>query len=146
MSDLIASTTLWSPEEQEILARIARLVIGDDPEGLMPAVDESILAQVFNRATGFERPIRRGFGVLEKVCEGDVASQGDESLTALMEAHPELRSMLRAMMQVVAQCYYEDARVLAALGFEARPPFPAGHELEEGDWSLLDPVRARGPA
>jgi hypothetical protein len=26
---------------------------------------------------------------------------------------------------------------------EPRPPFPEGFEVEEGDWSLLDPVRAR---
>jgi hypothetical protein len=26
---------------------------------------------------------------------------------------------------------------------EARPPFPKGHEVEQGDWSLLDPVRMR---
>jgi hypothetical protein len=30
-----------------------------------------------------------------------------------------------------------------SLGLEARPPFPKGHTLEQGDWSLLDPVRSR---
>jgi hypothetical protein len=28
---------------------------------------------------------------------------------------------------------------------EARPPFPQGFSVEQGDWSLLDPVRARAP-
>jgi len=27
------------------------------------------------------------------------------------------------------------------LDLEPRPPFPKGHELEQGDWTLLDPVR-----
>jgi len=44
---------------------------------------------------------------------------------------------------VVAQCYYRDDRVMQSLGMELRPPFPKGFEVEQGDWSLLDPVRAR---
>jgi hypothetical protein len=45
--------------------------------------------------------------------------------------------------RVVLQCYYRDDRVLEALGLEARAPFPKGHVLEQGDWSLLDAVHAR---
>ena len=41
--------------------------------------------------------------------------------------------------------YYRDDRVLLALGLEARAPFPKGHALEQGDWSLLDAVRKRAP-
>ncbi len=48
-----------------------------------------------------------------------------------------------ALVRVVLQCYYRDNRVLRSLGLELRPPFPKGYELEQGDWSLLDPVRAR---
>jgi hypothetical protein len=36
-----------------------------------------------------------------------------------------------------------DDRVVRSLGLEPRPPHPKGHVLEDGDWSLLDPVRAR---
>ena len=37
------------------------------------------------------------------------------------------------------------ARVLESLGTPPRPPFPEGYEVDQGDWSLLDPVRNRGP-
>lgn len=47
------------------------------------------------------------------------------------------------LVRVVLQCYYRDDRVLRSLGLELRAPFPKGHVLEDGDWSLLDPVRAR---
>jgi hypothetical protein len=50
-----------------------------------------------------------------------------------------------ALTRVVLQCYYRDDRVVRSLGLEPRPPFPKGHVLEDGDWSLLDPVRARPP-
>jgi hypothetical protein len=33
--------------------------------------------------------------------------------------------------------------VLRSLGLELRAPFPQGYALEQGDWSLLDPVKAR---
>jgi hypothetical protein len=50
-----------------------------------------------------------------------------------------------ALTRVILQCYYRDDRVVR-LGLEPRPPHPMGHVLEEGDWSLLDPVRVRPPA
>jgi hypothetical protein len=48
-----------------------------------------------------------------------------------------------ALSRVILQCYYRDDRVVRSLGLEPRPPFPKGHTLEQGDWSLLDPVRGR---
>lgn len=47
------------------------------------------------------------------------------------------------LVRVVLQCYYRDDRVLRSLGLELRAPFPKGYTLNEGDWSLLDPVRVR---
>ena len=50
---------------------------------------------------------------------------------------------LMGLSRVILQCYYRDDRVMRSLGLEPRPPFPKGFEVEQGDWSLLDPVRAR---
>ncbi|WP_092515835.1 hypothetical protein [Afipia sp. GAS231] len=50
------------------------------------------------------------------------------------------------LVRVVLQCYYRDDRVLRSLGLELRAPFPQGYTLEQGDWSLLDPVKARPPS
>jgi hypothetical protein len=47
------------------------------------------------------------------------------------------------LVRVVLLCYYRDDRVMRSLGQEPRPPFPKGHVVEQGDWSLLDPVRKR---
>ena len=49
------------------------------------------------------------------------------------------------LTRIVLLCYYRDDRVMISLGLEPRPPFPKGHEIEQGDWSLLDPVRVRAP-
>jgi hypothetical protein len=48
------------------------------------------------------------------------------------------------LARVILQCYYRDDRVLRSLGIELRAPFPKGHVLPDGDWSVLDPVKARG--
>jgi hypothetical protein len=50
---------------------------------------------------------------------------------------------LAALVRVVLLCYYRDDRVMRSLGQEPRPPFPKGHVVEQGDWSLLEPVRKR---
>jgi hypothetical protein len=47
--------------------------------------------------------------------------------------------------RVILQCYYRDDRVLKSLNLEPRAPFPRGHRLDQGDWSLLDAVKARAP-
>jgi hypothetical protein len=47
------------------------------------------------------------------------------------------------LVRVVLQCYYRDDRVLRSLGLELRAPFPKGYVLPDGDWSLLDSVKAR---
>ncbi len=49
------------------------------------------------------------------------------------------------LTRIVLHCYYRDDRVMRSLDMELRPPFPQGFEVEQGDWSLLDPVRARPP-
>jgi hypothetical protein len=52
-------------------------------------------------------------------------------------------SAAATLTRVVLQCYYRDDRVLRSLGLELRPPFPQGYALDQGDWSLLDPVKVR---
>jgi len=39
--------------------------------------------------------------------------------------------------------YYQDVRVVAALGLAPRPPHPEGYDMPADDLSLLDPVRQR---
>jgi hypothetical protein len=50
---------------------------------------------------------------------------------------------VQVLGRVVLAAYYRDDRVVRSLGRETRPPFPKGHILPDGDWSLLDVVKAR---
>ena len=69
-------------------------------------------------------------------------ADGGPLLETFSRAHADLAP---ALVAILAQCYYRDDRVMASLGMEARPPYPGGFEVEDGDWSLLDPVKAREP-
>jgi choline dehydrogenase-like flavoprotein len=62
-----------------------------------------------------------------------------------MELRAKGGAAVATLTRVVLQCYYRDDRVVRSLRLEPRPPYPKGHVLEDGDWSLLDPVRARSP-
>jgi hypothetical protein len=64
----------------------------------------------------------------------------DAAIQRLLQTH---QAAMGQLIAVVAQCYYRDDRVMRSLDMEPRPPFPKGFEVEQGDWSLLDPVRAR---
>ena len=60
------------------------------------------------------------------------------------EFDPAAISGQRTLVSIIAQCYYRDDRVMRSLEMEPRSPFPQGFEVEQGDWSLLDPVKRRG--
>src|SRR5262245_66003567 len=69
-----------------------------------------------------------------------VDAEAEANATALLRRElPEITALGRAVLQ----CYYRDDRVVRSLGLEQRPPYPKGHVLEQGDWSLLDAVRGR---
>ena len=97
--------------------------LGRDTALVREALDQ--LARLAGQALADLDPAR-----LEAVAVELRASGGDAVMT---------------LTRVVLQCYYRDDRVVRSLGLEPRPPYPKGHVLEDGDWSLLDPVRARPP-
>jgi hypothetical protein len=84
----------------------------------------------------------------------DLAANGGAALADLDPARAEaIAASFQAsggasaatLGRVILQCYYRDDRVLRSLGMDPRAPFPKGHTVEQGDWSLLDAVRSRKP-
>ncbi|MCP5265736.1 MAG: hypothetical protein H6934_06475 [Burkholderiaceae bacterium] len=69
------------------------------------------------------------------------AARQRELAARFRQAEPAHADLLGA---VTVRCYYRDDRVMRSLGMEVRPPYPQGFEVDDGDWSLLEPVRSRG--
>lgn len=67
-----------------------------------------------------------------------------EGVAALAELASSQHALPPLLVLHAYAGYYQQPRVLEALGIEPRPPHPAGYATVEGDLSLLEPVRQRG--
>jgi hypothetical protein len=103
-----------------------------------------IFADIVRSLGRDEGVVREALAVLSDLAGGGFAQLDEVEAQALAMAFlGRAGPNIRAMGQAVLQCYYRDDRVFLALGREPRAPFPVGHKLEQGDFSLLDAVRDR---
>jgi len=131
--------------ERRDLRRLAGFMVPASAEyGVPGADDETIFADIVRSLGRDENDIRNALAMLRDMTDGDFADLDDakaEAAAMLLLSHEG--PVLIALGRAVLQCYYRDDRVMRAVGREPRPPFPRGHVLEQGDWSLLDAVRGR---
>ena len=147
--DFISSDRGLSGTERALLRAFAGAVIPASTEyGVPGADDEAIAADIVEGATGSAGEVAPGLAALDALSRerrgGGFVTLDPAGRVAVAEAfHAARRELARPLITLVAQCYYRDERVMASLGMEPRPPYPDGFEVEQGDWSLLDPVRRR---
>ena len=128
------------------LRTIAGLMIPASEEYKVPAAnDAAIQADILKTLGRDTKPMAAALDHLARLAGQPLAELDAARRDAVVQ---EFRSSGGApaavLARVILQCYYRDDRVLRSLGIELRPPFPKGHVLPDGDWSLLDPVRSRG--
>ena len=138
---------LLTPRQSDDLRAIAGVIIPasmefDVPGADDPAIQADILATL-GRDAGLVREALDELARLAGVPLASLDPMRRESVG--MELRAKGGAAVATLTRVILQCYYRDDRVVRSLGLEPRPPFPKGHVLEDGDWSLLDPVRARPP-
>ena len=142
MSEQILTET----EISDLRCLAGMIVPASEKYGVPGADDDTIFADIVNSIGRDAHTVRAALAALRALTGGSFAA-----LDAMRRA--EVATKLRAeggvavgvLTRVVLLCYYRDDRVMVSLGLEVRPPFPQGHVLEQGDWSLLDPVRTRKP-
>jgi hypothetical protein len=146
MTSTIPIAIPLAAHELGALRRVAAMMIPASAEhGVPGADDDAIFADVVG-SLGVDAPaVRDALAALAALAGGPFADAPDAVAQAAAQRFREPRTPLVATLeQVIARCYYRDDRVMRSLGMEPRPPFPKGFDVEPGDWSLLDPVRARG--
>jgi hypothetical protein len=126
---------------------IAGLIVPPSAKyGVPGADDDEIFCDIVNSIGRDANEVGAALAKLRSLAGGPFAALG---ATRRREVAAKLRAgggaPVAVLTRIVLLCYYRDDRVMASLGLEARPPFPKGHPLEQGDWSLLDQVRARKP-
>jgi hypothetical protein len=136
----------FSERELDLLRAFADTAIPASPKyGLPGAGDPAIFAQIAAAAQHDVAGMKAVLAGLDATGGGDfLALSADSRLQAAANLRRQSETAALALGNLVAGCYYRDDRVMAAIGMEARSPFPKGFEVEQGDWSLLDKVRS-GP-
>jgi hypothetical protein len=136
-----------TPAQRDDLCAIAGIIIPSSTEFDVPGADDPAIQADMLATLG--RDVALVGQALDELAR--IAGQPFASLDPArrQEAATALRARggpaVAALTRVVLQCYYRDDRVVRSFGLEPRAPYPQGHVLEDGDWSLLDPVRARPP-
>lgn len=67
-----------------------------------------------------------------------------EQQLLLTKNQRKLTAFLNNIMIPLITQYYSNDQVLKGIGYGDRPPFPEGHEVIEGDLTLLEDVYGRG--
>jgi len=134
--------------QRDDLRTVAGMIIPASDEYKVPgADDDAIQADVLATLGRDTATVRAALDHLARLA-GKPLSELDAARREVVaqEFRATGGSAAATLVRVVLQCYYRDDRVLRSLGLELRAPFPKGYTLEQGDWSLLDPVKARQPS
>lgn len=138
--------TLTDAETRDLRALAGLMIPASATHGVPGADDDLIFADILK---SLERDTADAKTALQQLVT--LSGGAFSNLTAERRGEVAARfkqeggAPLFALNRVVLLCYYRDDRVMRSLGQEPRSPFPKGHVVEQGDWSLLDPVRKRPP-
>lgn len=149
MSDLIKTELPLTSEERQILKVIVNEIIPADDQFRVPgAADPDIFTRILTLANQFEEPLKNGLIALnrqsvDRFQTSFIESTAIEQSNLMRELRDSGNTFVRIVLSITLQSYYQDPRVLESVDLETRAPHPQGYNVEQGDWSLLDPVRKR---
>ncbi|MGY3696739.1 hypothetical protein ACVIGA_006819 [Bradyrhizobium sp. USDA 3240] len=128
------------------LRTVAAMIVPASEEYKVPGADDAVIQADMLATLGRDTAlVAQALDHLAQLA-GKPLAELDEARrdTVALEFRSRGGAAAATLVRVVLQCYYRDDRVLRSLGLELRAPFPKGYVLPDGDWSLLDPVKARG--
>jgi hypothetical protein len=147
------ATNRFSAEQHAALAGVLDLLIPPSRDGRLPGAGEvgvgARIDAVARGDAGFEGLVAAGLAALEAHARASLGAPfaelaRDARLSALQSIAAEHVAFVPALLFHTYAGYYQEGRVLEALGLEARPPFPKGYTMEPFDESLLARVKSRG--
>lgn len=147
--DLIATETISEIHCKTLSALLDTMIPPDVGLAVPGAGDDKIVSQVVKsiRAASIQT-IVDGLTDIERAADASTGRNFSDLNPQERERwfHGQAlakRDFVRILGTIAIQCYYCDPRVMKSLGMESRAPFPKGFRVEQGDWSLLDPVKVR---
>lgn len=137
-----------SEEQERTLLALLKLIIPPSEDGRMPGAADVGFFAYMNRENLYSW-MKEGLLSINEESQSkyqqefSVLGNGEQAQLIDTLRRKLFRFFSRLTTEVI-KCYYLNDRVLEAIGLEARPPFPHGYLLDEGDLSLLVPVYERG--
>lgn len=146
----IATDQALGETERRIFDVLVAMIVPASADGRKPSAAEvDVLGYIVEHEGDFLPTLREELRAVDARARAengraflDLTAAKQQTLVAAARA--EAPELLRGLALCAVTRYYQDHRVLEALGMEARPPFPKGYEVPAGDLSLLAPVRERG--
>jgi hypothetical protein len=141
----MSATNELTSAQRDDLCTVAAMIIPPSDEYKVPGADDPAIQADLLATLGRDTVlVRQALDHLGRLAGKPLAELDTAKRDAIAQEFRAAGGGAAAtLVRVVLQCYYRDDRVLRSLGLEPRAPFPKGYTLEQGDWSLLDPVRAR---
>ena len=127
------------------LRAIAGTMIPANAGRNLPGADDPAIQADIARTVGRDLPrVKEAIAAIAAKSGGAFAALDVDRREALINDYYAGKSAAAVTLgRVILGAYYRDDRVLTAVGWEPRAPFPKGFAVEQGDWSLLDAVRNR---
>src|SRR6266581_2080106 len=134
--------------QRDDLRTVAAMIVPASDAYKVPGADDSVVQADILATLGRDTALlRQALDHLAKLAGQPLAELDAARRDAVAQDFRSSGGAAAAtLVRVVLQCYYRDDRVLRSLGLELRAPFPKGYVLPEGDWSMLDPVKAKPSA
>lgn len=136
-----------SADQQRSLRCLADMMIPASTKYRIPGAGDDVIFADILRSFGQDTPhVHAVLHTLDTLAGGvfaDLDPARCQSVAATLREQGG--TALTMLSRIILLCYYRDDRVMRSLDMELRPPFPKGFEVEQGDWSVLDPVRQRAP-
>ncbi len=142
----------FSDDQQRSLSCVLDQIIPPSADAKMPGAGEIGLVAHIERAVHKTPDLRPTIADGLAAADGLAQSRGAQGFATLPEAqrsqvleelsttHP---GFLPSLIFHTYVGYYQEPRIVAALGMETHPPYPKGFPMEPGDLSLLDVVKKR---
>ena len=139
------SETILTPAQRDDLRVVAAMMIPASAAYDVPGADDPVIQADMLATLGRDtRAVAAALDHLARLAGKPLGDLDDATRDAVAKEFRATGGAAAATLsRVVLQCYYRDDRVLRSLNLELRAPFPLGYTLEQGDWSLLDAVKAR---
>ena len=142
MSDILASANTYTEEEKALLVRLCELMIPAS-ENRPSAAEPELFKDILSRLSTQGSVLKPALATLAALSLDELPAS--EQVTVINQHREANPAFFQTFESQVIQAYYAHSTVLTSLGVNAPSPYPGGYDVQETDWSLLNPVRSREP-